>query len=147
MRRCPACGGDLEPFVHSGVELDRCRDCRGAWFDQDELQAVLRGPASRPSAFSVLLEESLLEPRDPTGQTCPACETPSLHRVIWGDVVAATCISCHGFWITGAAIALLRKQLAARSPPGPDFDTKPVPVGKVAADVVSMLGEILLLLT
>ncbi len=30
---CPKCGGSLEQVIHKGIEVDRCLNCAGIWFD------------------------------------------------------------------------------------------------------------------
>lgn len=34
--RCPKCGSDFETFTHENVEVNRCNDCGGIWFDAAE---------------------------------------------------------------------------------------------------------------
>lgn len=34
--RCPKCGSDFETFTHENVEVDRCNNCGGIWFDAAE---------------------------------------------------------------------------------------------------------------
>jgi Zn-finger nucleic acid-binding protein len=38
--RCPKCRTDMEQVNHEGVEVDRCRHCRGLWFDAGEIEAL-----------------------------------------------------------------------------------------------------------
>jgi Zn-finger nucleic acid-binding protein len=37
---CPGCQQAMEPQVHEGLRLDVCRQCKGDWFDRDELAAI-----------------------------------------------------------------------------------------------------------
>ena len=39
--KCPKCGMDLSHFEMNGVELDRCEDCGGIWFDVGEVEDLL----------------------------------------------------------------------------------------------------------
>ena len=45
--KCPKCGDgnevDLNVLKIEKVEVDRCPDCKGVWFDADELHAILEG--------------------------------------------------------------------------------------------------------
>jgi Zn-finger nucleic acid-binding protein len=54
---CPRCSGKLETFVHgpSGVRLDRCRECKGLWFDFGELEKVRS--AEKGSGFLHFLKD------------------------------------------------------------------------------------------
>jgi PAT family beta-lactamase induction signal transducer AmpG len=38
--RCPKCRTDMEQVIHEGIEVDRCRQCQGLWFDAGELEAL-----------------------------------------------------------------------------------------------------------
>lgn len=40
--RCPKCAGKMTAVVFAGVEVDRCEDCGGIWFDAREMEQ-LRG--------------------------------------------------------------------------------------------------------
>jgi uncharacterized protein len=40
--RCPKCGGQLKTESQQGVEVDRCPDCLGVWFDAGEAESLLR---------------------------------------------------------------------------------------------------------
>ncbi len=33
---CPKCKNDMETIVYEGVEVDRCKNCKGLWFDVGE---------------------------------------------------------------------------------------------------------------
>ena len=34
--KCPKCGHGMEIVEHSDIEIDRCTNCHGLWFDDDE---------------------------------------------------------------------------------------------------------------
>ena len=34
--KCPKCNHGMEEVTHEGVTIDRCSNCHGLWFDQDE---------------------------------------------------------------------------------------------------------------
>ncbi|MDX1460742.1 MAG: MFS transporter [Xanthomonadales bacterium] len=38
--RCPKCRADMELLHIDGIEVDRCTDCRGIWFDEGEMEAL-----------------------------------------------------------------------------------------------------------
>jgi ribosomal protein L37AE/L43A len=40
--KCPKCGADLTTEEYHGVEIDRCTECDGMWFDAGEAQDLLR---------------------------------------------------------------------------------------------------------
>lgn len=38
MLKCPKCEHNLKPIDYKGVKLDECENCKGKWFDRDELR-------------------------------------------------------------------------------------------------------------
>lgn len=40
--RCPKCGGHLATEEFHRIQVDRCPDCHGVWFDGGEIEAVLQ---------------------------------------------------------------------------------------------------------
>ena len=38
--QCPKCEGDMEAVNYDGVEIDRCRNCKGIWFDIGESESL-----------------------------------------------------------------------------------------------------------
>lgn len=39
---CPKCNNDMETLEYEGIEVDRCKNCKGIWFDVGESYS-LRG--------------------------------------------------------------------------------------------------------
>jgi Zn-finger nucleic acid-binding protein len=35
---CPKCKNDMEAIEYAGVEVDRCKNCKGIWFDVGETE-------------------------------------------------------------------------------------------------------------
>jgi len=96
--KCPKCQGTSEPVVYADIEVDRCTDCKGIWFDSLEAQTLkeIRGSES-------------IDVGDPaTGQqfnemgkiNCPKCGTQMTKMVdlnqshIWYE----KCPVCYGIW-------------------------------------------------
>ena len=38
---CPKCGADLTVEDYHGVEIDRCPECDGIWFDAGEAELLM----------------------------------------------------------------------------------------------------------
>lgn len=83
---CPRCAKEMETFQYgadSGILLDRCKDCRGIWLDQGEIEKVqmvaeasdmdLEADAKRLSGDlrQVELHEDKLEQGDRRGLQAP----------------------------------------------------------------------------
>jgi hypothetical protein len=41
--KCPKCGHDLSIEEYHGLEVDRCIECNGVWFDAGEAESLLDG--------------------------------------------------------------------------------------------------------
>jgi hypothetical protein len=39
--KCPRCGADLKVENFHGIEVERCPECLGLWFDHDEAQRLV----------------------------------------------------------------------------------------------------------
>lgn len=95
---CPKCQGTLEQVVYATIEVDRCTDCKGIWFDSLEAQKLkeIKGSES-------------LDVGDPkTGKKfnqkrdikCPKCQTTmtkmvDLHQ---SHIFYEKCPICYGIW-------------------------------------------------
>jgi len=40
--KCPKCGGDLKTEEYRGIQIDRCPDCLGVWFDAGESEQLIK---------------------------------------------------------------------------------------------------------
>lgn len=38
--KCPKCDHGMEEITHEGVAIDRCTNCLGLWFDNDEIEQL-----------------------------------------------------------------------------------------------------------
>ncbi|MBI1723502.1 MAG: zf-TFIIB domain-containing protein [Gemmatimonadetes bacterium] len=53
---CPKCGGQLVEERYHGVQVDRCSECRGVWFDAGEAESLLeKAPGALQSFFGDLV--------------------------------------------------------------------------------------------
>lgn len=41
LMKCPKCGADLASEEYHGVQVDRCPECHGVWFDAGEVELVM----------------------------------------------------------------------------------------------------------
>jgi len=44
--KCPKCGGDLKAEEYHGIQVDRCSDCLGVWFDAGEAEQLIKSEGS-----------------------------------------------------------------------------------------------------
>ncbi len=94
--RCPKCRSWLDEIELEGVTVDRCGDCRGVWFDAEELEQFrrARGDAEK-TPVSIDSEEPELE--------CPRCEQVTLRPGTSGETTLHGCQHCHGLFLPGSA--------------------------------------------
>lgn len=96
--KCPKCQGSLESVVYADIEVDRCTDCHGIWFDSQEAQtlkdiegseAIDTGDPKIGSKFNAIEDIN-----------CPKCQTKMTKMVdlkqnhIWYE----KCPICYGIW-------------------------------------------------
>jgi hypothetical protein len=67
--KCPKCGHDLKVEEYHGLEVDRCAECDGVWFDAGEAEQLLDGEDD--SMFHSLFGAVL---RGVQGKKAPAAE-------------------------------------------------------------------------
>ncbi len=97
---CPKCRSSLEQLSCAGIEVDRCIECKGIWFDSLEAETLkaVKGSESLdigdPEIGSQL--DQITKEVD-----CPRCGTRMFRMVdmdqysIWYE----KCPACHGVWL------------------------------------------------
>jgi len=70
-RRCPICGKRME-VIRAGsegkVELDRCRNLHGLWFDRGELRQVLKAFGEGKNERIIRLLDAMFQSSSETGK-------------------------------------------------------------------------------
>ena len=96
--KCPKCQGSLETVVYSNIEVDRCTNCKGIWFDSLEAQTLknIKGSESIDTG-----DPETGSKFDEIGDiNCPKCRTKMTKMVelkqshIWYE----KCPVCYGVW-------------------------------------------------
>ncbi len=108
-RDCPDCRTRLQPFwvparrLGDEVELDRCSDCGGVWFDAGEL--------------SVASGKSVTATKTKTDRRCPGCGAMLLQAQLADGPEVETCPSCRGTFLEARDLeALAKKSPSSRRP-------------------------------
>jgi Zn-finger nucleic acid-binding protein len=96
--KCPKCQGSLEAVVYADIEVDRCTNCHGIWFDSQEAQTLKEiegsevidtGDPKVGSKFNTIEDIN-----------CPKCKAKMTKMVdlkqshIWYE----KCPVCYGIW-------------------------------------------------
>ncbi len=96
--QCPKCQGSLESVVYSGVEVDRCTDCKGIWFDSMEAQTLKNVEGAE--SIDIGDPETGRKFDERGNINCPKCQTQMTKMVdlkqshIWYE----KCPVCYGIW-------------------------------------------------
>ncbi|HET6382931.1 MAG TPA: zf-TFIIB domain-containing protein [Armatimonadota bacterium] len=107
---CPACNQAMISQDFDGVMVDVCANCKGLWFDWQEL-ARLEKPTSQ---ITPALQSALDSPRQPDQNRgalrCPKCGIP-LHRHEFRmeqGVDIDECYQCGGFFLDAGELKAIR---------------------------------------
>ena len=124
VRRCPLCDRAMDTIELSKIEnfsIERCPDCRGLFFDPDELNALLDKSVDNVYRFNLqkihsmnqMVPESSLRSR--AYIRCPVC-SELMNRVNFGKKSGVVIDQCaHGIWLDSGE---LRKLLEWRKAGG-----------------------------
>jgi len=94
--KCPKCDGEMQSFNYQNIEIDRCMECNGIWFD------ILEAENLKRLAGSEVID--IGDPRigkqlnDNADISCPICKAKMLRMVdaqqphIWYEA----CPICYG---------------------------------------------------
>lgn len=106
-RDCPDCDTRMQPFwlpsskvEGAEVELDRCNDCGGVWFDAGELAEATR--------------RAVTPGKQRTDRQCPECQVPLVRGVLAGGVDVETCAQCKGTFLEARDMDALTKRPAPK---------------------------------
>ena len=53
--KCPKCGADLTTEDYQGIQVDRCPECDGVWFDAGEAESLLRADSGVVGIFRSIM--------------------------------------------------------------------------------------------
>ena len=92
---CPKCLSQLEQQKYRGIEIEKCANCGGMWFDYDELDEL------EDQSFSADdLKGSLFHRVENTEMACPHCGTfLKTFQYRFHNLKLEYCENQHGFWL------------------------------------------------
>jgi len=105
---------------YNKIELDYCNNCSGVWFDNIELDLLMK--SLDLSGDTLLLKNMLACPEIKSGdkkRKCPIC-TKNMKLVNVGegnDLIVDVCYRGHGLWFDGGELPQLLSQEAKRCGP------------------------------
>ena len=99
---CPNCKKEtLEKISFHKVQIDRCTQCYGIWFDQNELRKAKDEKDQYLKWLDVdLWKEDRKFQVSSSGKICPLCKI-NLYEVEYGEsnIKVDVCNSCKGVWL------------------------------------------------
>lgn len=107
---CPKCGAEMEMVGHESIEVDRCKGCKGIWFDLLEREKL-----------SELEGSETIDIGDPeTGEKfdtvehidCPVCHTRMIRMVdpVQPHVRYEACKNCSGVFLDAGEFTDLKER-------------------------------------
>jgi Zn-finger nucleic acid-binding protein len=100
----------MTSWAPGNVELDHCGDCRGLWFDADELTQHLANISGEPV-------DAHPRPGAETGYSCPRCADTKLCEAYLMDVRVESCPRCEGIFLDLGEVHELLGALSAPEQP------------------------------
>ena len=100
--QCPQCRKSMIPKKSGEVVLDECPQCKGIWFDKDELAetAGRTDPDLRWMDFEIWKKEGIVSLNNETLE-CPRCRKIEMQAINYRkpDIDITFCPSCEGVWL------------------------------------------------
>jgi len=99
---CPNCSKkDFSRFDLKGIKTDKCNNCQGIWFDEDELRKAKDNQDEYLAWLDVDLwkdEDKLSAHQSP--RICPKCQI-NIFTIKYGDsnIEIDVCNKCQGVWL------------------------------------------------
>jgi Zn-finger nucleic acid-binding protein len=109
---CPQCSGQLELVIYQKIEVDRCQDCAGIWFDRLEAEQLKQIKGSERVDVGTSAESK----RQPKTSSCPKCRQPMLRMLdidkhaIWYE----KCPRCQGIWLEAGQFTRYKQNFAPK---------------------------------
>jgi Zn-finger nucleic acid-binding protein len=93
---CPKCNSDMEKITYEEIQVDRCTNCKGIWFDMlehEHLKAIEDSQSIDIGEPKVGKEYNKIDKID-----CPVCHTQMIRMVDnkQPHISYEACTSCYG---------------------------------------------------
>lgn len=76
---CPKCRAEMEVVVYQSIDVHRCTDCKGLWFDSSVRERLAALPGSEGIDSG---DRRIGRSHDGLGRVrCPTCDTPLIRMV------------------------------------------------------------------
>lgn len=113
--KCPKCNHDMEKVCYEKIEIDRCRKCKGIWFDMLEHEDLkkISGSESIDTGSAELGKKHDKQ----NGIVCPACNQPLINMVVSAQphISYEACTICYGVYFDAGEFTDFREETFAES--------------------------------
>lgn len=115
--KCPKCGEALAALTYANIEVDRCSNCGGIWFDRGEIDNLETVPGSE-AIDTGNPEIGKQMNRVDKEVACPRCQVPMQPVLdideysIWYE----KCPNCSGVWLDAGEFRQYKGNFRRRSP-------------------------------
>jgi len=102
MLKCPKCNHNLKEITFKGVKIDECENCKGKWFDRDELRIAKDRTDDdlRWLDFDLFDDNADKYHASPSQKRCPKDSTQLTSlQYIDSKVIIEKCDKCKGVWL------------------------------------------------
>ena len=102
---CPKCINDMETLEYEGVEVDRCKNCKGIWFDVGESHSLRDKNAA--AAIDTGDPAKGKQSNEIDRYRCPRCDGGMMRMVDppRADIWYEECTSCRGSFFDAGEVA------------------------------------------
>ena len=119
MSSCPKCQHTLRQFDYKNIELSRCVECRGFWFQDGQFREVKQIgfaelPDSEAAEEETEAESASSDSAEEPALVCPECEESFLMPYSYAyssGIQLHRCAQCHGIWAENSALSRIEKLL------------------------------------
>ena len=135
---------NLVPFVYNGIELDRCPETGGVWFDAHELYELTQ-QMSHDDDFLEQFDGDWIDYGDTAAEGgCPRPPGDLEPFIVEkagaeGKITLDICRKCMGIWVDGAELKMLREVTLYNRDNGGPPTIEPIPKNQIAS-LVSLLN-------
>ncbi|MDP2632925.1 MAG: zf-TFIIB domain-containing protein [Candidatus Curtissbacteria bacterium] len=114
MLKCPKCEHSLKEITYKEVKINECDNCKGKWFDRDELRKAKDRTDDdlRWLDFDLFDDNADKYHASPSQRKCPKDSTPMTSLQYMGSKVAIDkCNTCEGVWLDSEEFEKIIKYL------------------------------------
>ena len=113
--KCPKCSNAMETVGYQDIEIDRCTNCKGIWFDMLEHEDLKK--ISGSASIDIGSAELGKKQDKQGGIICPACDVPLINMVVSAQphISYEACTVCYGVYFDAGEFTDFREETFVES--------------------------------